>query len=185
MNDEHGRHVRLRYTATGALAALAAVGAIAGTAALAANSGAKPHRHAAVADGSTTKRPGSPADKADAPHPAVNHQPFLTAIQRLVDSGTITATEGQTVDREIQSGRVDTGTLASNGFTQTQLQAVENALSNTKRALGPVAPTPPPAGQEEHATAARETPPIVIAVQPLVHDGRSEEDDGLRRTGLH
>jgi hypothetical protein len=59
----------------------------------------------------------------------------LDAIQQLVDNGTITATEGQAVDREIQAGRVDTDTLASSGFTPTQLQAVQQALGNTKRAL--------------------------------------------------
>ena len=61
----------------------------------------------------------------------------MNAIQQLVNDGTITATEGQAVDREIQAGRVDTDTLASSGFTQAQLQAVEQALGNTKRALAP------------------------------------------------
>jgi hypothetical protein len=56
---------------------------------------------------------------------------FLDAIQQLVDNGTITAAEGQTVDREIQQGRVDTQTLS--GSTQAQLAAVRQALRNTKR----------------------------------------------------
>ena len=61
MNDQNSRHARLRYTATGALAALAAVGAIAGTAALAANPSTKAHGHAAVANGgSMTKTPTAP-----------------------------------------------------------------------------------------------------------------------------
>jgi hypothetical protein len=78
--------------------------------------------------------------KTRTPPPAVNHQPFLSAIQQLVDDRTITVTEGQTVDREIQAGRVDTDTLASHGFTQTELQAVQQALGNAKRALAPNAP---------------------------------------------
>jgi hypothetical protein len=144
MNDQNNRHARLRSTATGALAALAVVGAIAGTAALAAKPHHKPHHHATLANGSTTKTPTSPVpDKTHTPHPAVNHQPFLNAIQQLVNNGTITATQGQTVDREIQAGRVDTDTLASSGFTQTQLQAVQQALANSKAALGRQAP---PAG---------------------------------------
>ena len=138
MNDQTGKYTRLRYTATGALAALAAVGAIAGTAALGAKPRAKIDRHAAVANDSATKTPTSPApDKTHAPQPPVNQQPFFNAIQQLVDDGTITPTERQAVDREIQAGRVDTDTLASSGFTPSQLQAVQQALSNTKRALAP------------------------------------------------
>ena len=88
-----------------------------------------------------TKTPTSPVpNKTDAPQPAVNHQPFFNAILHLVNDGTITATEGRAVDREITAGRVDTDTLASSGFTQTQLQAVQQALGNTKRALAPNAP---------------------------------------------
>lgn len=135
MNDQNGRHPRLRNTATGALAALAAVGAIAGTAALAAQPPAKTHGHAAVADGSTTQtRTPSVPSKTHTSQPDSN-QPFLTAVQRLVDDGTISATEGQVIDREIRAGSVDTETLASSGFTPTQLQAVEQTLSNTKRTL--------------------------------------------------
>jgi hypothetical protein len=153
VNDQHSRHARARYSLMGALATLAAIGAIAGTAALAANSPAKPHRHAthqhaAAANGSPTKTPTSPAsapDKTGAPQPAVNHQPFLNAIAQLVNNGTITAAQGQTVDSEIQAGRVDTDTFASSGLTQNQIQAVQQALSSAKRALGP--PAAPAAGK--------------------------------------
>ena len=112
MNDQNSRSARLRYTATGALAALAVVGAIAGANALAAKPPAKevtsPPRPATAA----TKTPASPVpDKTDAPQPGANPQSFLNAIQQLVDNGTITAAEGQAVDREIQQGRVDTQTL--------------------------------------------------------------------------
>ena len=138
MSDQNRRYARIRHTATGALAALAVVGAIAGTAALAAKPRASAHGHAAVARGAATKTPTSPVpDKTEARKPAVNHQPFLNAIQQLVNDGTITATEGQAVDREIQAGRVDTDTLTSSGFTPVQLQAVQQALGNTKRALAP------------------------------------------------
>ena len=135
MSDHNSRSARLRYTAIGALAALAAVGAIAGTAALAAGPSAKTRNHVAVANcGATTKPPATPApDKTHAPQPSASPQLFLSAIQRLVDNGTITATEGQAVDREIREGRVDTQTLS--GFSQAQLQAVEQALESTKRAL--------------------------------------------------
>jgi hypothetical protein len=136
VNDQHGRSARLRDTATGALAALAIVGAIAGTAALAANPHAKTHGHAALVHGRATKTPTSPLpDKTLAPQPAVNQQPFFNAIGRLVDNGTITAPEGQALDREIRTGRVDTDTLASSGFTRTQLEAVAQALGDTKRAI--------------------------------------------------
>lgn len=146
MNDQNGRHARLRHTATGALAALAAVGAIIATTALAANG----HPRAAVVNRAATKAPASPApDKIHAPKASPGPQPFLNAVQRLVDNGTITATEGQTVDREIVAGRVDTETLASSGFTPTQLQAVQQALGNTKRSLAPAGSS---AGPDENGT---------------------------------
>jgi hypothetical protein len=63
------------------------------------------------------------------------NNPFVGAVQRLVNDGTITKTDGQAVDREILAGGIDTRTLASSGFTRTQLQAVERTLANTKRAL--------------------------------------------------
>jgi uncharacterized membrane protein YebE (DUF533 family) len=136
MNDQHRRYERLRYTATGALAALAAAGAIAGAVALAANSHADKPGHAAVAHRRATKTPTSPVpDKTHTPPPAVNHQPFFSAVQRLVDDGTISDAQRQAVDREIRAGGVDTDTLASGGFTPTQLRAVAHALSNAKRAL--------------------------------------------------
>jgi hypothetical protein len=84
-----------------------------------------------------------PPDKTNAPQPPVNHQPFLNAIEQLVDNGTITAAEGHVVDGEIVAGRVDTDTLAASGFTPTQLQAVQQALSTAKQAL-----LPPPLPQK-------------------------------------
>ncbi len=151
MNDQNARYVRLRYTATGALAALAAAGAIAGTVALAAGPPAKTHRHAAVATGSPTKpAPSGVPVKTEAPAPPVNHQPFLDAIQQLVDNGTITATEAQVVDREIVDGRVDTDALAASGFTPAQLDAVSQALGGAKRALEPGVTGAPKGGKARH-----------------------------------
>jgi hypothetical protein len=150
VNDHDSRYARLRYTATGALAALAAVGAIAGSVALATNRRHHPHRDAAAANsgtttngsnGAVTKTPTSPAPaKSRTGQPPVNQQPFLNAIEQLVDSGTLTAAEGQTVDSEIQAGRIDTDTLAAGGFTQTQIEAVQQALSSAKMALAPQSP---------------------------------------------
>jgi hypothetical protein len=143
VSDQDSRSVRLRYTATGALAALIVAGAIAGGVALAAKPPAKPQARAAVANCAATKTPASPAaDKTAAPEPPANPQLFLNAVQRLVDNGTISAVEAQVVDREIQAGRVDTDTLAASGFTQTQLQAVQQALGTTKRALASAVPRP-------------------------------------------
>jgi hypothetical protein len=136
VNDQPSRYSRLRYTATGAVAALAAVGAIAGAAALAAGPAARPHARAAVANCSVAKTPtASGPGKTGAPEPRANPQRFLNDIQRLVENGTITAAEARAVDREILAGRVDTDSLESSGFTQTQLDAVQQALSSTKRAL--------------------------------------------------
>jgi hypothetical protein len=151
VNDQHARYVRLRHTAAGALGALAVVGAIAGATALAANSHAKPHRHAAVANDPTkTPAPGTNPTKTPAPGKHRTPQPpqaydpnnpFLIAIRQLVNDGTITAAQAQVVDDQILQGYIDPSTLS--GLTQSQLQAVEQALSNTKRAMGP---TVSPAG---------------------------------------
>ena len=123
MDDHRNRYARLRYTAAGALAALAAAGAIAGATALAAKGGAPK----AATSPMPTKTQGS--------QPGPSPQVFLDAIRQLVDNGTITAAQGQAVDREIEAGRVDTDTLASSGFTQAQLDAVQRALTNTKLSL--------------------------------------------------
>ena len=140
MNDQTSRSARLRYTAAGALASLAVVGAIAGTAALAAKPVARASDHAVVAKHAAAKTPGSAvSEKMGTPPPRADPQPFLTDIQALVDNGTITASEAQTVDREIEAGRVDTDSLQSAGFTPAQLQAVQLARGNTKRGLAAAA----------------------------------------------
>ena len=120
MNDQNGRYARLRYTATGAIAALATAGAIAGAVALAASPPAKTSGHAAAATSGVTKPQGAPVEKSRGQAPAAGPQLFLNAVQRLVDNGAITAAEAQVVDREIQAGRVDTDTLAAAGFTPAQ-----------------------------------------------------------------
>jgi hypothetical protein len=132
VNDRDGRYARLRYTATGALATLAVVGAIAGTVALAASPGTK-----------TLKNPSAPVPSKTHVSQPGSSQPFLTAVQGLVSNGTITAAEGQVLDRGIQAGGIDTQTLASSGFTQAQLQAVERTLRSTKEALAPSVPRTP------------------------------------------
>ncbi len=154
MGDRESRAVRLRYTATGALAALAVAGAIAGTVALADGPPAKTPGQPTAPIGVTKTAPESPvpepgipckkpapapgaSGKPSAPEPSASPQPFLNAVQRLVANGTITAAEGQAVDREILNGRVDTQALASEGFSPGQLQIVQQALANTKRALAP------------------------------------------------
>jgi hypothetical protein len=138
VNDQSGRCTRLRNIAIGALAALAVVGAIAGTAALA----AKPH---------------AGSGKAHAAQ-AGSSQPFLADVQRLVNDGTISRTQGQAVNRQILAGRLDTQTLASSGFTQSQLQAVEQALTSTKRALASSSPKASP-GSKPAAPARGSKPP--------------------------
>jgi hypothetical protein len=77
-------------------------------------------------------------DKTQTPQPPANQQPFLTAIDQLVGNGTISATQGQAVDSQIQQGYIDPSTLT--GFTPTQLQAVQQALANAKQALAPAGP---------------------------------------------
>lgn len=140
MNDQSKRSTRLRYTAIGALAGLAVVGAIAGTTALAAKPTAHSARPAAVASCDTTKAMAAPVkDKTGTPEPPATPQPFLDDIQRLVSAGSITAVEGQIVDREIEAGRIDTDSLTAAGFTPEQLQAVQQALSSTKRGLASAA----------------------------------------------
>jgi hypothetical protein len=118
----NGRAARLRYTAAGAVGALAAVGAIASTGAFASRPQAKTQGQAALTNSNAPNSSASPAAN-----------PFLSDVQRLVNDGTITAAQGQTVDQSILAGGIDTDTLS--GFTQAQKQAVQRALSNTKLAL--------------------------------------------------
>ena len=127
MNDQPAKYARFRHTATGALAALAAVGLIAGGTALASRPHHKPQHHAKVANGTATKTPTS------SPQPPANPQPFLNAVGQLVDNGTISTTQGQAVDQQLRQGYFDSSTLT--GFTQAQIQAVQNAISNAKQAL--------------------------------------------------
>jgi hypothetical protein len=142
VSDQESRSARLRYTATGALAALVAAGAIAGTVALADSPpAAKTPCQPAATSGPGMTGPGktdpgkTDPGKVGAPQPAATPQPFLNAVQRLVGDGTITGAEGQALDREIVSGRVDTQTLTSDGFTPAQIDAVQQALGNSKQAL--------------------------------------------------
>jgi hypothetical protein len=154
MRDQESRLIRLRYTATGAVAALVAAGAIAATVALAdAPSTKKPGnatppsalaKHAPTSSASAADVAGGKAasrvpGKTGSPPPGDVPQVFFDAVQRLVDSGTITAAEAQAVDTEIRTGRVDTDTLASAGFNRAQLQALQQALENTKRGLAAAA----------------------------------------------
>jgi hypothetical protein len=131
VSDQTSRSVRLRYTAAGALAALAAAGAIAGTVALADS----PPAAKTACQPAATSGPG----KAGASKPSPSPQPFLNAVQQLVGNGTITAAEGQALDREIVSGQVDTQTLTSEGFTAAQLDAVQQALGNVKQGIAAAA----------------------------------------------
>ena len=114
MNDQIGRSARLRYTATGAVAALIAAGAIAGPSVLAATPQAKAHPQAAAASGGHVKTPRPGAGNAGAPQPG-SSQPFLLTVQRLVNAGTITGAQGQAVDRQILAGSLDAQTLTSSG----------------------------------------------------------------------
>lgn len=75
------------------------------------------------------------ARESGASEPSASPRPFLNAVQRLVGNGTITGAEGQALDREIVGGRVDTQTLASEGFTPAQLDAVQQALGSVKQAM--------------------------------------------------
>jgi hypothetical protein len=153
VNDQTG-NTRLRYTATGAIAALAAVGAIAGTGALAAKSHPDTHNHTSMASGSTKTLISPALAKTHTSQPG-SDRPFLNAAQRLVNDGTITAAEGQVLDGAIRAGTIDPDTLASSGFTQNQIQAVEQALVDAKRALAPRVIGGPPAGKEPTGTASK------------------------------
>lgn len=164
MNAQNARYARLRYTATGAVAALAAAGAIATSGVLAATPANKTRSHAAVASGPAIKAPGSKApDKTRSRQPAVNQWPFFSAIQQLVDDGTISTTQAQSVDSEIRAGGIDSDLLASGGFTPTQLQAVQQALANAKRGLATAvtgAPKEPPPAGTVAPSGGKQPPPV-------------------------
>ncbi len=165
------RYVRVRQTAIGALAALAAVGAIGGASALASKPHARPHRHHAAVYGSKAQSP-SDQGQTRGSRPDPNPQPFLDAVTQLVDNGTITAAQGQIVDDQIQAGRVDTDALVAAGFTQSQADAVQQALGSVKQSM---APTSPPTGLAKPADGHPQAPPspqpFLAAITQLVANG--------------
>ncbi len=180
MNDHSPRYVRVRQTAIGALAALAAVGAIAGAGALASQPHARPHRHQAAVHGSKAQSPSDQVHGKSQPsqpgtvktrgsQPAPNPQPFLDAVTQLVDNGTITAAQGQIVDDQIQTGRVDTDALVAAGFSHSQADAVEQALGSVKQSM---APSSPPTGVAKPTNGNPQAPPspqpFLAAITQLV-----------------
>jgi predicted amino acid dehydrogenase len=183
MNDHSPRYVRVRQTAIGALAALAAVGAIASAAALASKPDARPHRHHADIHGSKAQSPSDQVKRQSQPsqpgavktpgsQPAPNPQPFLDAVNQLVDNGTITAAQRQIIDDQIQTGRVDTDALVAGGFTQSEADAVQQALGSVKQSM---APPSPPTGVAKPTDGNRQAPPtpqpFLAAITQLVANG--------------
>ncbi len=190
MNDHSPRYVRVRQTAIGALAALAAVSAIAGAAALASAPHARPHRYRAAVHGS---KPQSPSDqvqgkiqpsrpgtvKTRGSQPAPDRQPFLDAVTQLVDAGTITAAQGQIVDGQIQTGRVDTDALVAAGFTQSQADAVQQALGRVKQSMAPSSPATGVAKPTDGNPQAPPSPqPFYAAITQLVANRTITPDQG-------
>ena len=180
MNDHSPRHVRVRQTAIGALAALAAVGAAASATALASKPHARPHRLHAAVDSSKAQsppdqvhgkiQPSQPGTvKTPGSQPAPNPQPFLDAVTQLVDNGTITAAQGQIFDDQIQTGRVDTDALVGGGFTHSQANAVQQALGRVKQSM---APSSPPTGVAKPTGGNPQAPPspqpFLAAITQLV-----------------
>ncbi len=161
------RYVRVRQTAIGALAALAAVGAIAGATALA----SQPHPHRAAVRGSKAQSL-SDQGQTRGSRPDPNPQPFLDAVTQLVDNGTITAAQGQIVDDWIQTGRIDTDALVAAGFSQSQADAVGQALRSVKQSM---APSSPPTGVAKPTDGNPQAPPspqpFLAAITQLVANG--------------
>jgi hypothetical protein len=118
MNDHNGRYTRIRYAAVGALAALAAGGAIA---AVSATAGTDPP---------ASKPPVRVTGPAQSVPPALQN-----AVQQLVSNGTITAAQGHTLDSDIKASTVHADQLASQGFTQTQIEAIGQMLTSAKLQL--------------------------------------------------
>jgi hypothetical protein len=153
VNDQNDRRTRVRHIATGAIAALGAVGAITGAGALAAKPHANTHRQASLA--SASKTPMSPAPGKTHTSQPNSDQPFLDAIQRLVNDGTLTPAQGEVLGRDIRAGRIDTDTLGSSGLTSSQVQAVEQALADAKRALAARVTGPSPAAKRTTGEAGK------------------------------
>jgi hypothetical protein len=118
MNDRTGRSARIRYIAAGALAALAAGGAIA----------------AVDATAGTTPPPPKPPVQVTGPAQSVPLA-LQNAVQQLVNNGTITAAQAQTLDSDIKASNVHADVLASQGFTTTQIAAIGQMLTSDKLQL--------------------------------------------------
>jgi hypothetical protein len=183
VNDHSPRYVRVRQTAIGALAALAAVGAIASAAALASKPHARPHRDHAAIHGSKAQSPSDQVQGQSQPsqpgtvktrgsQPTPNPQPFLDAVMQLVHNGTITAAQGRIVDDQIRTGRIDTDALVATGFTQSQADAVQQALGSVKQSMAPSSPPRGVAKPTDGNPQAPPTPqPFLAAITQLVANG--------------
>jgi hypothetical protein len=79
--------------------------------------------------------------------------PFVAAVQRLVERGTIDQHQADAIDRQIEAGSLDGRELVEHGVvSEAQMRAVENAVTEVKQSLGSSnggePSKPPPPGQE-------------------------------------
>ena len=136
MNDQNGRYARLRYTATGALAALAQSARSPAPPPWPQTRRAKTRGHAAVANGAQDQDADVPGAGQDPRATAGLDQPFLTAVQQLVNDGTISTTRARPLIARFRPA-ASIRRRSHRAGSPTQLQAVEQTLENTKRALAP------------------------------------------------
>jgi hypothetical protein len=120
----------------------------------------------AFADKSPTGTKGGAVVSKPAPTPPSGPAPtspqnvFQAAaaadVEKLVQTGTITAAQAELVDSEVFSGQVDTVTLQSEGLSAAQVQAVSEAISGAKQAAAAAANgTPGPPKQPDERSAHR------------------------------
>jgi hypothetical protein len=71
---------------------------------------------------------------------AESEAPFLAAVTRMVQAGTINDAQARVLDADIHIGRIDPDQLVANGtMTPAQAQAVMDRLGAVKRSMAPTA----------------------------------------------
>jgi hypothetical protein len=132
---------RWRAPVTGAVTGLVVAAGVVGPSALA--SGGSAATPPAAAKAAAASRAGCPARAGTAKNPngpsaGPGLAPFLAAVARLVQSGTINAAQAHVLDADIRAGSIDPSQLVANGtLSSAQMQAVGDRLAAVKRSFAP------------------------------------------------
>ena len=168
---------RWRAPVTGAVTGLVVAAAIVGQSALASGGGATtPGAAATATTGSANQTASTGPNGSKAPADGPGEAPFLAAVTRMVQAGTINDVQARALDADIHTGRIDTDELVANGtLTSAQAQAVMDRLGAVKRSMAPAAQpssaVKPVDASPGDAAPAESEAPFLAAVTRMVQAG--------------